>query len=173
MLASRGIAVLLLLGRRALAVTVLNAGSSALSCVVHHSDKKYLLGCSICHPKTLAEDFVTTTILTQAMTEQAMSIPIGVNGFGRIGRLVTRAAFSNEKANCRVVAVNDPFIDLDYMVNHCIPQRALACSLCALPTPRRSTPVEIGPLLSRSRSKTTICARCEFKKEGHLQISLR
>jgi glyceraldehyde 3-phosphate dehydrogenase len=45
-----------------------------------------------------------------------MPIPIGVNGFGRIGRLVTRAAFSNDKANCKVVAVNDPFIDLEYMV---------------------------------------------------------
>jgi glyceraldehyde 3-phosphate dehydrogenase len=29
---------------------------------------------------------------------------------------VTRAAFSNDKANCKVVAVNDPFIDLEYMV---------------------------------------------------------
>merc|ERR1712002_1270709 len=38
---------------------------------------------------------------------------IGINGFGRIGRLVARAAF-NEGAS--VVAVNDPFIDLDYMV---------------------------------------------------------
>jgi len=45
-----------------------------------------------------------------------MSISIGINGFGRIGRLVTRAAFTNESANCKVVAINDPFIDLDYMV---------------------------------------------------------
>jgi glyceraldehyde 3-phosphate dehydrogenase len=45
-----------------------------------------------------------------------MPIPIGVNGFGRIGRLVTRAAFSNTKADVQVVAVNDPFIDLEYMV---------------------------------------------------------
>ena len=44
-------------------------------------------------------------------------IPIGINGFGRIGRLVTRAAFSNSEANCRVVAVNDPFTDIDYMVS--------------------------------------------------------
>ncbi|KAI6194522.1 Glyceraldehyde-3-phosphate dehydrogenase [Aphelenchoides besseyi] len=39
---------------------------------------------------------------------------VGINGFGRIGRLVTRAAI--EKDTVEVVAVNDPFIDLDYMV---------------------------------------------------------
>merc|ERR1712002_215736 len=38
---------------------------------------------------------------------------IGINGFGRIGRLVCRAAFDH---GAEVVAVNDPFIDLDYMV---------------------------------------------------------
>ena len=35
--------------------------------------------------------------------------------FGRIGRLVMRA--SQEHEEVQVVAVNDPFIDLDYMVN--------------------------------------------------------
>ncbi|KAL1786517.1 glyceraldehyde-3-phosphate dehydrogenase [Sigmodon hispidus] len=43
-----------------------------------------------------------------------MMVNIRVNGFGRIGRLVTRAAFQNDKVN--VVAINDPFIDLNYMV---------------------------------------------------------
>jgi len=38
---------------------------------------------------------------------------IGINGFGRIGRLVLRAAIEK---GATVVAVNDPFIDLDYMV---------------------------------------------------------
>jgi len=38
---------------------------------------------------------------------------IGINGFGRIGRLVLRAAL---KKGAKVVAVNDPFIPLDYMV---------------------------------------------------------
>lgn len=43
-----------------------------------------------------------------------MTIPkIGINGFGRIGRLVLRAAI--EKGTCSVVAINDPFINLDYM----------------------------------------------------------
>jgi len=39
---------------------------------------------------------------------------VGINGFGRIGRLVLRAAI--EKDTVEVVAVNDPFIDLQYMV---------------------------------------------------------
>ncbi|XP_039619623.1 glyceraldehyde-3-phosphate dehydrogenase [Polypterus senegalus] len=41
-------------------------------------------------------------------------VKIGINGFGRIGRLVTRAAVLSGKVE--VVAINDPFIDLDYMV---------------------------------------------------------
>jgi glyceraldehyde 3-phosphate dehydrogenase len=39
---------------------------------------------------------------------------MGINGFGRIGRLVFRAASGN--SNVTVKAVNDPFMDLDYMV---------------------------------------------------------
>uniref|UniRef100_A0A8C4F4R5 Glyceraldehyde-3-phosphate dehydrogenase n=1 Tax=Dicentrarchus labrax TaxID=13489 RepID=A0A8C4F4R5_DICLA len=39
---------------------------------------------------------------------------LGINRFGRIGRLVTRAAAQGGKVE--VVAINDPFIDLDYMV---------------------------------------------------------
>ncbi len=39
---------------------------------------------------------------------------VGVNGFGRIGRLAFRAALENPEV--KVVGVNDPFIDLDYMV---------------------------------------------------------
>merc|ERR1711971_616808 len=38
---------------------------------------------------------------------------LGINGFGRIGRLVFRAALVHP--NATVVAVNDPFMDLDYM----------------------------------------------------------
>jgi len=39
---------------------------------------------------------------------------LGINGFGRIGRLVFRAASANP--NIKVKAINDPFMDLDYMV---------------------------------------------------------
>jgi len=42
-----------------------------------------------------------------------MSINIGINGFGRIGRLVMRAAA--KRPNINIVAVNDPFIPVDYM----------------------------------------------------------
>lgn len=44
-----------------------------------------------------------------------MAIKIGINGFGRIGRLVLRAAVSQPEL-FEVVGVNDPFVDLDYMV---------------------------------------------------------
>ena len=40
-------------------------------------------------------------------------IKVGINGFGRIGRLVMRASF--ERKDIDVVAINDPFIDLEYM----------------------------------------------------------
>ena len=42
-----------------------------------------------------------------------MRINIGVNGFGRIGRLVFRASLNNKFTN--VVAIND-IIDIDYLV---------------------------------------------------------
>ena len=42
-----------------------------------------------------------------------MAISVGINGFGRIGRLVYRAAHKNPKI--KVVGINDPFIDADYM----------------------------------------------------------
>jgi len=42
-----------------------------------------------------------------------MAIKIGINGFGRIGRLAFRAACNNP--DVQVVGINDPFIDLEYM----------------------------------------------------------
>ncbi|GME88748.1 hypothetical protein B5S28_g2041 [[Candida] boidinii] len=41
-----------------------------------------------------------------------MAITVGINGFGRIGRLVLRVALS--RPDIKVVAVNDPFIAADY-----------------------------------------------------------
>uniref|UniRef100_A0A7S1YXV7 Glyceraldehyde-3-phosphate dehydrogenase n=1 Tax=Ditylum brightwellii TaxID=49249 RepID=A0A7S1YXV7_9STRA len=41
-----------------------------------------------------------------------MTASLGINGFGRIGRLVMRAALDHE--NATVVAVNDPFLDINY-----------------------------------------------------------
>jgi glyceraldehyde 3-phosphate dehydrogenase len=40
-------------------------------------------------------------------------VRIGINGYGRIGRLVLRAAVAK---GVDVVAINDPFIELDYLV---------------------------------------------------------
>jgi len=38
---------------------------------------------------------------------------VGINGFGRIGRLILRAALTNPLI--QIVSINDPFIDLEYM----------------------------------------------------------
>jgi glyceraldehyde 3-phosphate dehydrogenase len=43
-----------------------------------------------------------------------MAIKVGINGFGRIGRLFFRASLNNPAV--QVVGINDPFIDLSYMV---------------------------------------------------------
>jgi len=43
-----------------------------------------------------------------------MVIKVGINGFGRIGRIVLRNALLDKRVE--VLAVNDPFIDLEYMV---------------------------------------------------------
>ena len=43
-----------------------------------------------------------------------MAVKVGINGFGRIGKLVFQAAL--EKEEIEVVAINDPFVTADYMV---------------------------------------------------------
>ena len=42
-----------------------------------------------------------------------MSVKVGINGFGRIGKLTFQAAL--EKKEVEIVAINDPFITADYM----------------------------------------------------------
>ncbi len=44
-----------------------------------------------------------------------MGIKIGINGFGRIGRLVFRAAVAQPE-KFELVGINDPFVDPEYMV---------------------------------------------------------
>lgn len=39
---------------------------------------------------------------------------LGINGFGRIGRLTFRAAAASKDA--KVMAINDPFMDIDYLI---------------------------------------------------------
>ena len=47
------------------------------------------------------------------MATSGKKIKIGINGFGRIGRLVARVAL--QSSDVELVAVNDPFITTDYM----------------------------------------------------------
>ena len=42
-----------------------------------------------------------------------MSVKIGINGFGRIGKLTFQAALG--KNEVEVVSINDPFVTADYM----------------------------------------------------------
>lgn len=41
-------------------------------------------------------------------------VRLGINGFGRIGRLTFRAAVANK--NAKVMAINDPFMNIDYLI---------------------------------------------------------
>jgi glyceraldehyde 3-phosphate dehydrogenase len=56
-------------------------------------------------------------------THQSYSWGIGINGFGRIGRLITRAALAKMKSNTStdskqltIKAINDPFMTVEQMV---------------------------------------------------------
>ncbi|KAL9230845.1 hypothetical protein vseg_006141 [Gypsophila vaccaria] len=55
----------------------------------------------------------TETPQTVQKSEGGVKTKVGINGFGRIGRLVLRIATSRD--DLEVVAVNDPFIDAKYM----------------------------------------------------------
>ena len=44
-----------------------------------------------------------------------MTIKVGINGFGRIGRIVFRAA--QKRSDIEIVAIND-LLDADYMAVH-------------------------------------------------------
>ena len=53
-------------------------------------------------------------------------VKVGINGFGRIGRLVLRAALEHD--GLEVVAINDPFVDAAYM------EHMFKCVLADSPT---------------------------------------
>ena len=44
------------------------------------------------------------------------TVRMGINGFGRIGRLTFRAAFTENAGKAQIMAINDPFMDLDYLI---------------------------------------------------------
>jgi glyceraldehyde 3-phosphate dehydrogenase len=60
---------------------------------------------SMCHEDSESSD---------CGSDEETPVCMGINGFGRIGRLVCRAALGNSKVE--VKAINDPFMDLNYMV---------------------------------------------------------
>lgn len=43
-------------------------------------------------------------------------VKLGINGFGRIGRLTLRAAFTDKSHVAKVMAINDSKSDLDYLL---------------------------------------------------------
>jgi glyceraldehyde 3-phosphate dehydrogenase len=44
------------------------------------------------------------------------TVRLGINGFGRIGRLTMRAALTENAGKAQVMAINDPFMDVDYLM---------------------------------------------------------
>ncbi|GFR46403.1 hypothetical protein Agub_g7985, partial [Astrephomene gubernaculifera] len=52
-------------------------------------------------------------VVCPAIRAEGGKVKIGINGFGRIGRLVMRATML--RPDIEVVAINDPFIDSEYM----------------------------------------------------------
>jgi glyceraldehyde 3-phosphate dehydrogenase len=61
---------------------------------------------------SLKPEFINIVNASDAKASTAGPINVGINGFGRIGRLVTRAA--QGKALTSIKAINDPFITPDY-----------------------------------------------------------
>ena len=47
--------------------------------------------------------------------DKAMVAKMGINGFGRIGRLVFRSTFMDQRDKCCVVAINAPGKSLEYL----------------------------------------------------------
>ena len=43
-------------------------------------------------------------------------VKMGINGFGRIGRLVFRSTFKDNANKSKVMAINDPFMDAEYLM---------------------------------------------------------
>ena len=76
--------------------------------------KFFLTVCQVFFVKSQHFKFLTRFRFTNYFyIHSIIMVKVGINGFGRIGRLVLRAALDK---NVDVVAINDPFIPLDYMV---------------------------------------------------------
>merc|ERR1719181_1654006 len=114
-------------------ITIIGGGDTATCCKKYNTEKKVthcstgggaslellegkpMPGVNALTDKPAASPKTPTCGLLSCMPMAGKcKTPMGINGFGRIGRLVFRAAMGNTAAN--VKAVNDPFMDLDYMV---------------------------------------------------------
>ncbi|KAI9905167.1 hypothetical protein PsorP6_013504 [Peronosclerospora sorghi] len=62
---------------------------------------------------SLKTDFLSIIHAQHPTDDVSGAVNVAINGFGRIGRLVLRAAASNPRVN--IVAINDPFISTTYM----------------------------------------------------------
>ncbi|TDH67725.1 hypothetical protein CCR75_007205 [Bremia lactucae] len=62
---------------------------------------------------SLKPDFIQIINAQNPTTKLGGAVNVAINGFGRIGRLVLRAAATNPLIN--IVAINDPFISTTYM----------------------------------------------------------
>lgn len=69
-----------------------------------------------CTPDPLNRGGGLLTLIYRVASPSTVQTFILFSRFGRIGRLVTRAAFTSKKVE--IVAINDPFIDLEYMVGN-------------------------------------------------------
>ncbi|CAL5344080.1 unnamed protein product [Camellia sinensis] len=88
---------------------------------------------------------------------------VGINGFGRIGRLVLRIATSRDDMD--VVAVNDPFVDAKYMDEL---NGKLTGMAFRVPTPNVSV-VDLTCRLENSASYEDVKAAIKYASEGSLK----
>lgn len=86
-----------------------------------------------------------------------MGIKVGINGFGRIGRMVFRAGLKNP--NIEFVAVNDPFMTPDYMA-YMLKYDTMHLVVTTAPSSMMTTP---SPLMARRFSSLQRWTRRTFR----------
>lgn len=74
-------------------------------------------------------------------------VKVGINGFGRIGRILLRNAL--EKPELQVVAINDPFIETTYAVSR--PSFHFSPSFCPSFNPSQCPSISAQPSIFRFR----------------------